>query len=145
MEDRHIIWKISCVNKEHRKAIERQIDGLGIHPSQHHVLMHLSCQGPSTQQSIANAMGVSAATIAVSLKKLEKGEYIEKKVDPKDNRFNQIVLTELGEKVVKQSELIFQETDKTIFNGFSESEKEQLYSLVGRMLENMKKMEENQE
>ena len=145
MDNKHIIWEIKCVNKEHRKAIERQIDGLGIHPSQHHVLMYLSCHGPSTQSSIATAMGVSAATIAVSLKKLEKGEYIEKKMDPSDNRFNRIVLTKRGEEVVAKSEQIFQETDKTIFSGFTESEKEQLHFLLKRMLENMKKMEENNE
>jgi Mn-dependent DtxR family transcriptional regulator len=37
-------------------------------------------------------MDVSAATIAVSLKKLEKGGYINKVMDEGDNRLNQITM-----------------------------------------------------
>lgn len=142
MQNKGIIREIRTLHWEHRKAIERQIDGLGIHPSQHHLLMYLAAHGSSSQRSIATAMGVSAATIAVSLKKLEKCGYIEKKVDAADNRFNQILLTKCGEEVVAKSERIFQDTDEKIFDGFSESEKEQLHSYLRRMLENIKKMEE---
>ena len=88
MENRKLLWKIMKLNREHRKIIEREIASLGIHPSQHHLLMYLERNGQSTQSSIAAAMEVSPSTIAVSLKNLEKGCYIEKEMDLADNRFN---------------------------------------------------------
>ena len=47
--------------------------------------------------------GVSGATMAVSLKKLEKGGYINRLVDQHDNRCNQICITEKGREVVEES------------------------------------------
>ncbi len=142
MEEKELLWNIFKVKREHHKTIEKKISCLGIHPSQHHLLMYLARNGSSSQNSIAAAMGVSPATIAVSLKKLEKGKYIEKKVNSEDNRFNQIVLTERGKQVVLQSEQIFSETDKALFRGFSSEEKEQLYLFLERMLGNIKNEEE---
>ena len=124
MENRKLLWKIMKLNREHRKIIEREIASLGIHPSQHHLLMYLERNGQSTQSSIAAAMEVSPSTIAVSLKKLEKGCYIEKEMDSDDNRFNRIVLTKKGEAVVLKSKQLFDEVDGKLFSALSEEEKE---------------------
>lgn len=137
MENRKLLWKIMKVNREHRKIVEREIASLGIHPSQHHLLMHLARNGQSTQSSIAAAMEVSPSTIAVSLKKLEKGGYIEKRTDSADNRFNRIVLTKKGEEVVSKSKQLFDEADERLFGGFSEEEKESLDEYLSRILHSM--------
>ncbi len=134
MENRKLLWKIMKLNREHRKIIEREIASLGIHPSQHHLLMYLERNGQSTQSSIAAAMEVSPSTIAVSLKKLEKGCYIEKEMDSDDNRFNRIVLTKKGEAVVLKSKQLFDEVDGKLFSALSEEEKETLDGYLERLL-----------
>ncbi len=134
MENRKLLWKIMKLNREHRKIIEREIASLGIHPSQHHLLMYLERNGQSTQSSIAAAMEVSPSTIAVSLKKLEKGCYIEKEMDSADNRFNRIVLTKKGEAVVLKSKQLFDEVDGKLFSALSEEEKETLDGYLERLL-----------
>lgn len=134
MENRKLLWKIMKLNREHRKIVEREIAALGIHPSQHHLLMHLARNGQSTQSGIADAMEVSPSTIAVSLKKLEKGGYIEKRIDNADNRFNRIVLTKEGEAVVLKSEQLFDEVDRKLFSVLSEEEKEILGGYLERLL-----------
>ena len=125
--------------------IERRISSLGIHPSQHHLLMYISRKGPSTQTSIAEAMGVSASTIAVSLKKLEKGNYIEKRSSPEDSRSNLIMLTKKGEDVVLQSQILFDEVDKLMFQGISEEEKEQLYGFMECIIKNLLSVNEQEQ
>ena len=137
MDNKYLVRDIMKINREHRKMIERRISSLGIHPSQHHLLMHISRTGPSTQNSIAEAMGVSASAIAVSLKKLEKGNYIEKRTSPSDSRSNLILLTKKGEDVVLQSKILFDATDELMFQGFLEEEKEQLQLLLERMIQNV--------
>ena len=137
MDNKYLVREIMKINREHRKMIERRISSLGIHPSQHLLLMHISRTGPSTQTSIAEAMGVSASAIAVSLKKLEKGNYIEKRTSPSDSRSNLILLTKKGEDVVLQSQRLFEEVDEFMFQGFLEEEKEQLQLLLERIIQNV--------
>ena len=108
MDKKHIVWEICRIAREHRKLVEKRICSLGIHPSQHHFLMYLSRHGACSQNSIAEAMEVSASTVAVSLKKLEKGGYIEKQSSPEDCRSNRIVLTQKGEEVVVKCTGTFQ-------------------------------------
>lgn len=143
MDNKHLVWGIVRVGRGHRKIIEREITNLGIHPSQHHILMYLARNGASTQCSIAQAMEVSAATIAVSLKKLEKGKYIEKKNNPEDCRVNLISLTERGEEVVNLSQRLFEQTDEATFCGLTEEEKEQFHGYLERIIQNLRALEEN--
>ena len=60
MEKKHLVWGIIKIAREHRKTVEKRISALGIHPSQHHFLMHIAKNGSCTQNSIAEAMEVSA-------------------------------------------------------------------------------------
>ena len=142
MDKKHLVWGICRIAREHRKAVEKRVCSLGIHPSQHHFLMYISGNRACTQNSIAEAMQVSAATVAVSLKKLEKGGYIEKQISPEDGRSNLIVLTKKGEDVVVQSKLLFEEVDRNMFESFTEEEQKQLHEYMERIINNLKRLEE---
>ena len=142
MEKKHLVWGIIKIAREHRKTVERRISALGIHPSQHHLLMYIAKNGACTQNSIAEAMEVSAATVAVSLKKLEKGGYIEKQNSPGDGRSNRIVLTSKGEDVVEQSKLLFEDVDENMFVSFTEEQQEKLYEFLEQIITNLKTLEE---
>ena len=142
MDNKHLVWGIIRIGRGHRKLIETKIAELGIHPSQHHLLMFLAKNGPATQCSIAQAMEVSAATVAVSVKKLEKGKYIKKKSSAEDNRVNFISLTEKGEDVVRKSQELFEQADSALFRGVTEEEKEQFHGILERIIQNIKTLEE---
>lgn len=144
MEKKYLVWDIIKIAREHRKTVEKRICSLGIHPSQHHFLMHLSMNGACTQNQIAEAAGVSAAAVAVSLKKLEKGGYIEKRISESDGRSNLIALTAKGEEVVQQSKLMFEEVDRGMFEALTEEQQNQLHEYMEQIINNLKIMEENQ-
>ena len=84
---------------------------------------------------------VTSATIAVTLKKLEKGGYISRTVDERDNRFNQITVMEKGQQVVKDSRRIFSEVEKAMFSGFSEEEFSTMGGYFDRIMENLVRLE----
>lgn len=143
MDKKHLVWDFLRITREHRKILEKSISSLGIHPSQHHFLMHISLNGACTQNSIAEAMNISAATVAVSLKKLEKGGYIEKRISPEDNRSNLIALTEKGEDVVVKSKLLFEEIDQKMFESVTEEQQELLHKYMEQIINNLINLEEN--
>ena len=121
--------------------MQSYLDETGVYHSQHRLLIKIAHTPNASQKDIAESMDVSAATIAVSLKKLEKGGYIKKEIAEGDNRLNQITITEKGKKVVEQSKQIFGLTDQKVFEGFTEEEKLTLFVLLKKLNANLNKME----
>ena len=123
----------------HRAAVEAQVDKLGIHRSQHIVLMNVSHQaGGVNQTAIAESLDISPAAVTVTLKKLEKSGLIERRADEKDARSKTIVLTEAGKNTVRQTHEMFLEVDRAMCAGISEEELEQLCNVLSKMIGNLK-------
>ncbi len=93
-----------------------------------------------TQKKLAELLHVSPATIANSLKSLERGGYIRKEPDPKDARCNRVFITEKGRQAVTRCVQIFDAVDDQLLSGFSEAEQNQLLHFHQRMLENLRQM-----
>lgn len=130
--------------KGHRNLMERRLNKTGVYRGQHHLLMDISRFPDVSQKELAEMEHISGATVAVSLKKLEKGGYIEREVDVNDNRCNQIRMTEKGMEVVKHSIRIFRRTETELLDGFTEEEQEQLLSYLARISQNIKKASETE-
>lgn len=137
-----IIHQLIGFALKHRKVMQSYLNETGVYQAQHRLLMIISHNPNASQKDIAMSMDVSAATIAVSLKKLEKGGYIKRRTDQGDNRLNQITITERGNRVVEQSKQIFVSADRKVFEGFTEEEKHTLSALLQKMNSNLSKMED---
>ncbi len=124
-------------NRLHRRVFELSVNETGVHRSQHQLLMHISVNEGSSQKEIAEAMGVSTATIAVTLKKLEKAGFVQKAMKLSDNRVNRVALTEKGKLIIQDSQRIIQELDEAFFEGFQKEEMDQLMNYLMRMQDNM--------
>ena len=135
--NREIIITLMSTMRMHHKVVERLVSDLGIHHGQHHLLMKLAKQEWKSQKELADSMEISTATVAVSLKKLENGGYITREVIPDDNRYNQLEITEKGRAVVKESCKIFEHIDSTMFQNFTEEEKEELLRLIKKANQNL--------
>lgn len=135
--EHRLIERYIQISRLHRSMMEYRLEGTGVHRSQHQILMYVSDNPNVSQKDLAGMYGVSGATIAVSLKKLEKGGYIKRLVDEKDNRCNQICITDKGKKVVEDSTRIFRCTERCMFEGFSEKDMEVLGKLLDRVYGNL--------
>ena len=130
---------LMLTDRLHRAAIEAQIEKLGIHRSQHFVLMSLSHKdGELTQTEIANLLDISPAAVTVTLKKLEKSGLIERQTPDNDARTKIIRLTEAGCRTVEKTRELFLEVDDTMCGGMSEEELDLLCGSLSRMAENLK-------
>lgn len=132
-----LLDKYIYVAKLHRAILERQLSKTGVYRSQHQFLMYIVCHPKASQKEIAERYHISTATVAVTLKKLEKGGYIHRLVHQEDNRFNQISITERGQAVVDKSMKLFQAAEEQMFRGFDEAEQTQLMGFLDRMESNL--------
>ena len=128
------------VNQLHRKKLEHLLEGTGLHRAQHRMLMTLAEREFDSQVKLAAVLEVSTATVAVSLKKLERDGYIKKISKKEDSRANFVRLTEKGKKIVTKSREIFEYVDRGIIQGFSEEELISMRKFLKRMYDNLVKL-----
>ena len=144
MQDYH---KLCCMlmraMRMHRRVIEARIQELGIHPSQHFVLMQLSRAGHmASQAQIAEMMDVSPASVARTLKSLDEGGYITRAGGRTDSRRNEIAITSRGEAVVNESRRLFTDVDDAVYADFTPEELEQLEGMVNKMIVKLSALEQ---
>lgn len=131
------------VNRSHKKMIDYGVSTkIGLHRTQHIILMRLARSAAlSSQKELAEHLGITPAAISGALDKLEAGGYIERKIGA-DNRFNEIVITELGKSIVSETKELFSEIDKSLFLGFSDQELIEFKAFLERMNYNIQNIQE---
>ncbi len=137
-------YKMIQVDRFHRSIFESMNSALGIHRSQHRLLMYISRNKTClSQKDIAEHFEISPAAVAVSLKKLEDSGHITRECEEKDNRFNRITLTEKGKMIVEKSEDFFTKSDFAMFSDFTEEDYERLTVCLEKMMAGLKAFAEN--
>ena len=127
-----------------KKCVDRKINKMGIHHSQHMMLMYLAHHNQiANQKDIAKIFDISPAAVAVAIKKLENNGYIIRNASQTDSRFNEVRITEKGIDIVKRSGQIFKDLDKKTFENFTDSEVEQLVYLLNKMNKSLREEERN--
>lgn len=138
------VGMLMCNARLHHRIVERRLSGLGVHNSQHWMLMYLARTGKiPSQKGIAENFNMSPASVAATIKKLAQGGYIEKTGCDSDNRRNQISITPKGMQVVQQSRSCFEEIEQAMFAGLSEEQMQALCETLGVIMENMNQYEES--
>lgn len=130
------------VSQMHRRKIEKLVDKTGLHRAQHRMLMTLSDREFDSQAELAAMLEISTATVAVSLKKLERDGYIRKTAKVEDSRANFVQLTEKGKQVVEDSREIFEYIDEQAIKNFTDEELVFLRTYLKRMYDNLAEISE---
>ena len=125
------------INKMHHSMIELKAKEIGMHRTQHKILMHLARDGmlPS-QKELAERLNVTPAAITVALRKIEHDGYIERTLG-QDTRYNEIKITEKGRALVNKTRELFLEVDTAMFDGFTDEELDTYISFLEKMQSNI--------
>jgi len=125
----------------HHRVVERRIDGMGVHHSQHRLLMRLSCLGHSaSQKELADAMDVSPACVARMLKPLTAAGLVEK-AGGADGRCNEISVSDAGMRLVEDSRAVFRQIGEQMFEGLTEGELQALGAMLDKLKGNLSNMD----
>ncbi len=137
---REVTRRMIVANQMHRRMMEQNLLGTGLHRAQHRLLMALSLEASCSQVELAKLLEVSPATIAVSLKTLEKNGWITRRVQREDTRANFVELTEKGRELVEDSRDFFDTVDSEMYRGFDREDLIRLSRYMDVIYENMNHM-----
>ena len=124
-------------NRLHHALIESKVSALGLHRSQHTMLLTINHIGNISQKELAQSMEISPAAVAVTLKKLGAQGYIERRSSSSDSRVNNITITEKGREIIEKTTKIFDEVDEQTFRGFTEEKLERLYEALNQLSQDL--------
>lgn len=123
----------------HKYLIDTRVRDIGIHRTQHRILMHLARhEHLRSQKALADHLDITPAAVTGALKKIEADGYIERALG-KDNRYNEIRITEKGRALVKKTKEVFSSTDVALFDGFSARELDVYVSCLEKLESNIKR------
>lgn len=130
------------VNLARRNAVQAALAAEGLQDvGQPKILFLLKEEGEDgalpAQWELAQRLHISQATVAMSLKSLERMGYIARQADPKDGRKKRIAITEKGRDARTRCISIFDRVDAQLYSGFSQEELTQMKEILQRMLDNL--------
>ena len=126
-------------NMLRRSIIDKRFNYSGIYFGQPPILEYLNENDGATQREIADFLNISAASVAVSVKRMEKSGLLMRVCDSHDARRNNLKLTDEGRRRLQFAHSTFEEIDEITFKGFSTEELNALGSFLCRMSENLQK------
>ena len=85
--------------------------------------LHQSCA--MSQKELAESLNMTPPSITSAIQKMEKGGYIRRKADEKDQRVLRLSLTEKGESCIQSVKQVAEQMRKLIFYEMSEEEIQQ--------------------
>lgn len=140
---RQVIDLLIRSSQLHHRNIEKRFENTGLHRSQRRMLMHLSrFDAMPSQRKIADDFDISPACVARTLKALASEGYITRTGDEDDMRRNNVSITQKGLDTVSETRNTFEMIEHATFDGFSFEELDQLISLLGRVKENLIRLED---
>lgn len=116
----------ACVGSDH------------VHPRQGPILGLMLHHEGMSQADIVRKMNVSAATVAVSLARLEKLGLIIREKNQKNQRANVLQLTDAGKREAVHLQEAMDEISETALNGFTVHEMEVMEASCARMMQNLR-------
>jgi len=136
------VWAYRDLTHSHRRAHDMAFLSVGAggigQPMLLIFLLKRSAKGlETTQKELASILKISAPTLTVSLKSLEKNGYVKKIADEVDKRRNHIEITEKGATAARGCLRCLKEIDTVMYQSFSDVERQQVADYFSRMTVNL--------
>ncbi len=128
---------IRDINHQHRKLVQNALVEIGLHHSQPRILFTVKELKDASQKEIADHLKVSPASLAISLKRMQKAGFLARKIDETDQRINKISLTEKGSQVIEICRQIIHDIDRQMQDSLTEAEQDLLFSLLHKVSSNL--------
>lgn len=143
-KETRLFWKIKDIHHLHTSLAQAGLLGLDLHFGHPRILFVVKDLEGASQKEIADRLHVTPASLAMSLKRLQKGGFLKRAVDKNDQRINKIQLTAKGLRAIKICHLQMMQLDVRMLKGLSEQEQDQLSGYLSRIYDNLTaiKMEE---
>lgn len=113
---------------------------LGIHQGQLPILAVVNEGDGISQSKLANMLHISPPAMTSLLKRLEKGGWIERRRDVKDQRVSRVFVTEKGRSLRVRVLRTFAELELQLLDPFTEEERSELRRLLLKLTDQAKRL-----
>ncbi|MBR6791331.1 MAG: MarR family transcriptional regulator [Oscillospiraceae bacterium] len=131
-----------AVSRLNRVCLYKLLQGEKIHPGQPPILKLLMEKDGRSQCELAKIIGVSRASLGVSLRRMEKAGLIVRTPDEKDSRYNTVCLTEEGRVMARRSDEALSTITAAKLRGFTPEETAQMLEFFDRIRQNLEELQE---
>lgn len=131
--------RVMELSKYLRKSFNAAVAEQGLFSGQQDILLLLIRQPGMTLGQLSRALGVASATASVSVKRMEKAGFIEKRVDEKDARIVRLYPTSVAEDAPKKIHQKMNAMEQVLTAGMSQEQVLTLAGLLERALQNVGK------
>ncbi|GMK37699.1 MarR family transcriptional regulator [Paenibacillus sp. CCS19] len=128
---------ISAIYRHMQVVISAELAPYRIGSGQYIFLMAIASGQPITQKALSEKLLIDKTTTAKAIGKLESEGYVRREVDPADNRYQLIYLTESGQEVVPQVQEALNRVKSRTRKGISDEEYDVLLGLLKTVLRNL--------
>ena len=115
-------------------CISKELETPLVHPGQGALLSSLLDKGSMNQSELCRKLEVSAAAVAVSLRRLEQQGLLYREQNPNDLREKVLSLTPLGEKMALDLRKAIHKVEAHAMAGFTEEELDTLEGYLKRIM-----------
>lgn len=122
------------------KTTYRRLQKIGIHDGQPAILAYIYMHKGCNQYAIAKYLGVSRATIGLSIKRMEKSGLVEVVASETDTRAKQLKVTKRGIKSLVASDMVLDDYISKKYDAFDEEEIHTYIAMLERIKANLTKL-----
>lgn len=119
-------------------ALQGALQPLGLSRAQYLALSELWLEDGLTQRQLAERVGVEQATMANTLVRMERDGLIERKPNPDDGRSQQIWLTEVAQRLRAAATDAAAGANELVAAGLPVAERELFFSMLARVISNLR-------
>ena len=118
-------------------GLHERIRPLGLAPAQFMTLLELWAEDGLTQAQLVERLDVEQATMANTLKRMERDGLIDRRPHPQDGRAQQNWLTARAKELREPATLAAKDQNRLALAGLSQAERETFVELTRRIIEQM--------
>ncbi len=133
-----ISFLLGYICKANHNAAQNALASIGLHAGQEQLLSRLWEEEGLTQVELAKKMCVQPPTVNKMLVRLESAGLVERRLDPADNRFSGVYLTEKSHRLKREVEQAFSNLEQRVVANLSLEEQILLKRLLMQVYENLK-------
>lgn len=136
--DKTPMMLINDISRMFGAQMRRCADELGIPSGYRHMLIYLAHNDGVSQLELAKFSHLTPPTVSVTLQKMERDGFIERRADSADQRQMLVYITEKGKRLEMQSKMKADETEKLALDRLGEQERAQLREYLSRIYDGMR-------
>ena len=129
--------RIGFISRKSKNYFNQVVSEEGLFAGQHHIIMMLERVGCATVSQIAEEMRTTSATASVSIKRLEKAGFVEKRSSDSDARITKIYLPDKALAVTQRIKAKMDEAEESLTQGLTQEEKYLLSDLLDKVVNNI--------